>query len=145
MLIKIIQQFLYVRNKTRKDGIKAAFIYFYTHTFYFDDYITEQFMENLKTMIFKMINDEYEVLKQFFNQQTNDLKNKKEILKDNNFLSYRKNAESWLNKSSTLSRSEEKYLNAQLYYLSHFVFCFVLVISVNKGTGNTPANLLLHY
>ena len=68
-----------------------------TGTFYFDDYITEQFMENLKTMIFKMINDEYEVLKQFFNQQTNDLKNKKEILKDNNFLSYRKNAESWLN------------------------------------------------
>jgi hypothetical protein len=93
-----------------------------TNIYYFDDMDTEIFVDyvngNILILIEQMICDDCNSLNQFFDLTRNDLKS------NHNFCQYLKNADKWL------GDRENQY---DLYKI-HFVFWWVLNISVNYAT-----------
>jgi hypothetical protein len=97
----------------------------YTGTYYFDDNVSEQFVLLLQNKILKMISlmikSDYNVLTEFFDPNSDDMK--KGILDSPNFLSYLEKAEGWLKKDE----------QRRSYYLSHYVFSLTMYLNVNKA------------
>lgn len=90
-------------------------------TFYFDDYISEQFMVNLKNKLLEvtsdMISDDYIKLNQFFAIETI-----KELRNNQSFKIYRDVSRLWLSDIG----------NAKKLFLNHSVFWRILFVKVIK-------------
>jgi predicted KAP-like P-loop ATPase len=89
--------------------------------YYFDDYLTEDFLARVEDKIFvfmdEMTND-YSQLKQFFG-----LKTQVEFMDDKNYKIYLNRLKLWL--------TDDK--KAQEYYLTHFTYKWVLLVSINRA------------